>query len=84
MAMQNIFVPFPIPTNRNTNFRNCNLSKPMSMQTLFMRMEMFGNFVHCESTTVSQRPLLDHDDIHALRKSVFTKLSRNQHKPHQE
>ena len=49
-----------------------------------IRMEMFGNFVHCESTTVSQRPLLDHDDIHTLRKSVFTKLCRNQYKPHQE
>ena len=48
------------------------------------RMETLRNFVRCESTTVSQRPLLDPDDIHTLRKSVFTKLGRNQHKPHQE
>ena len=47
-------------------------------------METLRNFVRCESTTVSQRPLLDPDDIHTLIKSVFTKLGRNQHKPHQE
>ena len=49
-----------------------------------VRMEALRNFVRCESTTVSQRPLLDPDDIHTLRISVFTKLGRNQHKPHQE
>ena len=49
-----------------------------------IRMETLMNFVRCESATVSQRPLLDPDDIHTPRKSVFTKLGRNQHKPHQE
>ena len=34
-------------------------------------METLRNFVRCESTTVSQRPLLDPDDIHTLRK-VFS------------
>ena len=50
----------------------------------FKHMETLRNFVRCESTTVSQRPLLDPDAIPTLRKSVFTKLGRNQHKPHQE
>ena len=54
------------------------------IQIFCFRVETLRNFVCCESTTVSQRPLLDPDDIHTLRKSIFTKLCRNQYKPHQE